>query len=135
MSQSSPEVTEFLNHDSDVKTPKKITKTGWALLGVSGALFVGVYAVTAPFVSPALRKICLPYVPATTRQVKNVMTMLQGRTGRLVDLGSGDGRIVCNHLQSVQLHLILGELDLKVHHDLGPSPRLESRKSWNQGLS
>lgn len=51
-------------------------------------------AICAPFVLPALRKICLPYVPATTIQVSNVIKALRGRNGQLIDLGSGDGRIV-----------------------------------------
>lgn len=50
--------------------------------------------VCAPFVSPALRRVCLPYVPATTSQVNNVLLALRGRHGSLLDLGSGDGRIV-----------------------------------------
>ena len=50
--------------------------------------------ICAPFVSPALRRICLPYVPATTTQVSNVMKAVKGRNGQLIDLGSGDGRIV-----------------------------------------
>lgn len=33
-------------------------------------------------------------VPATTTQVENVIKALKGRQGTLVDLGSGDGRIV-----------------------------------------
>lgn len=48
----------------------------------------------APFVSPAFRRVCLPYVPATTEQVKNIFTGLRERSGSLIDLGSGDGRIV-----------------------------------------
>lgn len=47
-----------------------------------------------PFVSPALRRFCLPYVPATTQQIENVLEALQGRSGKLLDIGSGDGRIV-----------------------------------------
>lgn len=59
--------------------------------GVSVALSIICY----PFVSPALRKVCLPYVPATNVQVQNVLSVIKGRQGKLVDLGSGDGRIVC----------------------------------------
>lgn len=55
---------------------------------------MAISALCLPFVSPALRKICLPYVPATTQQVENVLKALEGRSGTLVDLGSGDGRIV-----------------------------------------
>ena len=54
-------------------------------------------AVTTPFVLPALRKVCLPYVPATTTQVSNVLRILEGRKGSLIDLGSGDGRIVSDN--------------------------------------
>lgn len=71
-----------------------LTKTGKVLLGITGASFFTVCAVATPFLLPAVRKICLPYVPATTQQVQNVMSLLSGHTGKLVDLGSGDGRIV-----------------------------------------
>lgn len=36
----------------------------------------------------------VPYIPASKAQVNNVMNLLKGRKGGLVDLGSGDGRIV-----------------------------------------
>ena len=44
--------------------------------------------------SPALRRICLPYVPATPSQISNVVLALKGRGGSVLDIGSGDGRIV-----------------------------------------
>ncbi|KDR15633.1 hypothetical protein L798_09447, partial [Zootermopsis nevadensis] len=61
---------------------------------VTGGTAVVLSVVCFPFVSPALRRFCLPYVPATATQIENVMCALAGRSGRLVDLGSGDGRIV-----------------------------------------
>jgi methylase of polypeptide subunit release factors len=45
-------------------------------------------------VSPAFRKFCLPYIPATRTQISNILQALEGRRGTLLDLGSGDGRIV-----------------------------------------
>ncbi|KAK7481152.1 hypothetical protein BaRGS_00027585 [Batillaria attramentaria] len=93
---NTPEKCDFceeINRASAPSDKPKLTKTGAAILGVSGAFFVGVYAVTAPFLMPALRRVCLPFVPATTAQVKNVFTALAGRSGTLVDIGSGDGRI------------------------------------------
>lgn len=60
----------------------------------TGGAAVALTIVCAPFVSPALRRICLPYVPATTSQIENVFVALKNRQGKLVDLGSGDGRIV-----------------------------------------
>ncbi|CAL8313888.1 ATP synthase subunit C lysine N-methyltransferase [Gadus morhua] len=73
-------------------TAKK--RIGLIATGIIGGSLVALYAVTAPFVTPALRKICLPFVPATTTQVENVLKVLRTRSGTLVDIGSGDGRIV-----------------------------------------
>lgn len=55
-----------------------------------------------PFVTPALRRIVLPYVPATTQQVENIFLGLKGRSGTLIDLGSGDGRIVRCYMINTQ---------------------------------
>lgn len=66
---------------------------------VLGGVAIGLSIICAPFVAPALRKYCLPYVPATTQQVENIMSVL-GKpvvgnvSPRLLDIGSGDGRIV-----------------------------------------
>ncbi|XP_053807247.1 ATP synthase subunit C lysine N-methyltransferase isoform X2 [Vidua chalybeata] len=71
-------------------------RSSWGLLltaGLGGTL-VALYAVATPFVTPALRKVCLPFVPATAAQIQNVLRMLENRSGSLVDIGSGDGRIV-----------------------------------------
>ncbi|XP_038030809.1 ATP synthase subunit C lysine N-methyltransferase isoform X2 [Anas platyrhynchos] len=68
----------------------------WGLLatGAVGGVLVALYAVVTPFLVPALRKVCLPFVPATSAQIQNVLKMLQGRSGSLADIGSGDGRVV-----------------------------------------
>ncbi|XP_059828508.1 ATP synthase subunit C lysine N-methyltransferase-like isoform X1 [Hypanus sabinus] len=72
------------------------TKPNWGLvlLGASGAAVLALYAAATPFVAPALRRFCLPFVPATPVQVENVLQLLNGHRGALVDIGSGDGRIV-----------------------------------------
>ncbi|XP_029641239.1 ATP synthase subunit C lysine N-methyltransferase-like [Octopus sinensis] len=81
--------------NKNINTKYKLTTTGATILGISGAIAVGFYAVVTPFLSPALRKVCLPFVPATTTQVQNVMRALKGSGGgTLLDIGSGDGRIV-----------------------------------------
>ncbi|ESN92699.1 hypothetical protein HELRODRAFT_135380, partial [Helobdella robusta] len=67
---------------------------GKTLLGVTGISFGLLCAATTPFLLPAFRRICLPYVPATEVQMKNIFQALSGRKGNLIDLGSGDGRIV-----------------------------------------
>ncbi|RVE61691.1 hypothetical protein OJAV_G00172920 [Oryzias javanicus] len=70
------------------------SRIGLVITGALGGSLVALYAVAAPFVAPALRKVCLPFVPATTTQVQNVLQVLRRRSGTLVDIGSGDGRIV-----------------------------------------
>ena len=70
----------------------RVKAVGWVIGGTT----VGLCALVTPFILPALRKHCLPYVPATTRQVRLVVQHAKGKT--LVDIGSGDGRVVsyCN---------------------------------------
>uniref|UniRef100_A0A3B5LDL9 FATP synthase c subunit lysine N-methyltransferase n=1 Tax=Xiphophorus couchianus TaxID=32473 RepID=A0A3B5LDL9_9TELE len=87
---------------------RRRSRLGLVVTGVVGGSLVALYAVAAPFVAPALRRVCLPFVPATTAQVENVLRVLRTRTGTLVDIGSGDGRIVSAdwpyHL-SVSIHI------------------------------
>ena len=75
-----------------------------------GGSAIAISAICLPFVTPALRRYCLPYVPATTKQLQNVQTALilygHQRGSRLVDIGSGDGRIV--HLAAQQGYLSHG---------------------------
>ncbi|XP_073534469.1 ATP synthase subunit C lysine N-methyltransferase isoform X2 [Phyllobates terribilis] len=80
-----------LKYNSVTKNNKR-----WGLVATSvvGGTLLAVYAVATPFVSPALRKICLPFVPATELQMENIFKMLMFRSGTFVDIGSGDGRIV-----------------------------------------
>ena len=77
-----------------VKSPTRSNGAGKWVLGLTGVSVFGIVAISSSFIAPALRKFCLPYVPATTRQVANVMQMLRGGSGKVIDLGSGDGRIV-----------------------------------------
>lgn len=72
----------------------KLSSTGKVLIYTTGGLALGVSIICIPFVSPALRKVCLPYVPATTEQLAGVTKALANRSGSLLDVGSGDGRIV-----------------------------------------
>jgi hypothetical protein len=73
-----------------------LKKSSWGILvpAMVGGALVALYAVATPFITPALRKVCLPFVPATSKQIENVLKMLQRRRGSVVDIGSGDGRIV-----------------------------------------
>ncbi|KAG6446847.1 ATP synthase subunit C lysine N-methyltransferase [Manduca sexta] len=84
---------EVLDAPKTNKT-RKLSRVGKTLIYTTGGLAVGVSIVCIPFVSPALRRVCLPYVPATTEQLAGVSKALAGRSGKLLDVGSGDGRIV-----------------------------------------
>ncbi|XP_076630776.1 ATP synthase subunit C lysine N-methyltransferase [Colletes latitarsis] len=87
------EISYILSNNTTT-TPRKASKLGLYLIGITGGIATAISIICIPFVSPAFRKICLPYVPATRQQVQNVLQALDGRTGSVVDLGSGDGRIV-----------------------------------------
>lgn len=84
---------ELLQSGTPVE-PAKLSPVGKFLIYTTGGVAVGISVICLPFVAPALRKVCLPYVPATTEQLSGVAKALAGRSGRLLDVGSGDGRIV-----------------------------------------
>uniref|UniRef100_A0AAQ5YC44 Adenine nucleotide translocase lysine methyltransferase n=1 Tax=Amphiprion ocellaris TaxID=80972 RepID=A0AAQ5YC44_AMPOC len=71
---------------------------GWGVAQIGAGTGLAVYAMWVGILQPGFRKVPLrlqvPYIPASKAQVQNVMTLLRGRKGGLVDLGSGDGRIV-----------------------------------------
>lgn len=69
---------------------------GKILIGSSAAVAVGISIICFPFVSPALRKFTLPFIPATDNQLKNIMKVLPKipNGAKVLDIGSGDGRIV-----------------------------------------
>ncbi|KAK1162765.1 adenine nucleotide translocase lysine N-methyltransferase [Acipenser oxyrinchus oxyrinchus] len=77
---------------------KERTLGGWGLLQITAGTGLAVYTVWAGIIMPGFRRVPLklqvPYVPASHAQVRSVMTLLQGRSGNIADLGSGDGRIV-----------------------------------------
>ncbi|KNC56180.1 uncharacterized protein AMSG_02195 [Thecamonas trahens ATCC 50062] len=75
---------------------------GWGL-GKTGKVLLGCAAVTgvmaalaAPFLTPVFRKFTIPYVPAAPTQVRMVLDQIPrlDKGARVVDLGSGDGRVV-----------------------------------------
>ncbi|XP_041062341.1 adenine nucleotide translocase lysine N-methyltransferase isoform X1 [Carcharodon carcharias] len=77
---------------------RKQSVGGLGLLQIAGCTGLTAYIVWAGILMPGFRRVPLrlqvPYIPASRKQVQNVMTLLKGRSGKAVDLGSGDGRIV-----------------------------------------
>uniref|UniRef100_A0AC35TQ03 Protein FAM173B n=1 Tax=Rhabditophanes sp. KR3021 TaxID=114890 RepID=A0AC35TQ03_9BILA len=68
---------------------------GTIIAGIVGGGATLLTAVSVPFVAPAFRKVCIPYVPATTQQLENIRKALSQvkSVGSVIDLGSGDGRV------------------------------------------
>ncbi|XP_073818950.1 ATP synthase subunit C lysine N-methyltransferase [Musca autumnalis] len=86
---------DALELNSKSSQPKSMSKSAKFLIFATGGVGIGLSVVCASFVAPAFRKICLPYVPATPEQVSNVLKFLPNKgPKRLLDIGSGDGRIV-----------------------------------------
>ena len=79
--------------ESSAEKPRWQRKGVW-VAGIFGGTAFGLLALSFPFVLPALRRYCLPYVPATPIQIEKILLQLKGRPGKMVDLGSGDGRVV-----------------------------------------
>ena len=69
------------------------------VIGACVASSAVIGGLLVPFISPGFRRIALPFVPATDRQVSLISSVLARKTAgcTLVDLGSGDGRIVRLH--------------------------------------
>ncbi|XP_028830323.1 protein N-lysine methyltransferase FAM173A-like [Denticeps clupeoides] len=80
--------SKFLSRYQDNRTISLLT----------GAIFAGFYGLWGMFCMPGFLKVPIrlkvPYLPSSVEQTKNVMKLLDGRKGRLADLGSGDGRLV-----------------------------------------
>ena len=97
-------------------------RAGLIIASIVGGVGIAITTICVPFVLPALRRVCLPFVPATNTQLANVRydrrqeitfiiilfsfprSALRGRETvkskpTLLDIGSGDGRIV---IQSAQ---------------------------------
>lgn len=66
------------------------------VFGAAG--LVGLHALAYPFVAPALRRHCLPYVAANKQQLSMVSRICkEHKIKSVIDLGSGDG-VVCVEL-------------------------------------
>ncbi|XP_048407742.1 adenine nucleotide translocase lysine N-methyltransferase isoform X2 [Stegostoma tigrinum] len=113
--------------DSEGETElRKQSVGGWGLLQIASCSGLTAYVVWAGILMPGFRRVPLrlqvPYIPASHKQVKNVMTLLEGRSGKVVDLGSGDGRIVdlsdCSNVTVFLAPSVLSLLEVKLLNEL-----------------
>ncbi|KAJ8253675.1 hypothetical protein COCON_G00202870 [Conger conger] len=121
--------------DSD--TPEEVMEEfkerrfgGWGVLQLTAGTGLAVYAMWAGLLMPGFRRVPLrlqvPYLPASRKQVHNVMTLLKGRSGGIADLGSGDGRIVLEAYRQ-GFHPAVG-------YELNPwLVRLSNFHAWRRG--
>ncbi|XP_057263968.1 adenine nucleotide translocase lysine N-methyltransferase isoform X1 [Pezoporus wallicus] len=69
-----------------------------SLLELAVATGVAAWAAWAVLLMPGFRRVPLrlqvPYQPSGPQQAANALALLRGRSGKTVDLGSGDGRLV-----------------------------------------
>ena len=98
-----------LDHDFDLDKGGSQSRTGgisgWKIAFGMAGFVAAVGCLAGPFMAPALRKYCLPFVPAEKSQLRTLMKTIRqemelGNAGvsasnmKLVDIGSGDGRVV-----------------------------------------
>jgi len=69
----------------------KRRRLGIAVVLAFGGAGVGLLVVALPFVLPALRRYCLPYVPATPVQIERVLSSWRVERGRLLTLAAEMG--------------------------------------------
>ncbi|XP_062854547.1 ATP synthase subunit C lysine N-methyltransferase-like isoform X1 [Trichomycterus rosablanca] len=88
---------EIILQDRSFKSSYQ-TQNNPAVTAASGTLLMTFYGLRRVFALPGFRKVPInlkvPYLPSSGVQTQNVVRLLQGRTGSLADLGSGDGRLV-----------------------------------------
>lgn len=108
----------ILDHEEQLSNRPQKSRLGLLIGGIIGGTALAITFVATPFVLPALRKYCLPYVPATDVQLRNLGIAFKkhAKSGSsFLDIGSGDGRIcrlasegqVFNQVHGVELNLPL----------------------------
>jgi hypothetical protein len=145
---------EFNFKSNDQAESKTKPKLGlYATVGF-GTVALGLSLAAWQFVLPAFRKHTLPYVPATQQQINNVFKAIEHITGResvkrkplrLIDLGSGDGRIVFEAAQrgydacGVEINRVLYLNSLfklfKIRSGFQYRPRFLCKNLWNVNMS
>jgi len=109
----SVDTSDVLTVDSKTKVQNERSKFGLALFGTVAASAVALVTITTPFVVPAFRKVCLPFVPATPAQIKNILSALPNKQSMLkvAEIGSGDGRVAIEIAKNTKSSVVGLELN------------------------
>nr|CDS32581.1 farnesylated protein converting enzyme 1 [Hymenolepis microstoma] len=101
-----------------------------------GTITTSLVYFLAPFIGPAFRRVCIPYLPATTKQLNNVSELLRlaenhgsRHIGKLIDIGSGDGRVVLSLLADKELKSLETASGVELNRTLVWWSRLAAWKS------
>ena len=127
------------------------SKPSFLSLGIFGVFFGAITAICLPFISPAVRKYCIPYIPATNKQVNNVIKVCKQiklhhsnkKTFKVCDLGSGDGRLILElakcgiHGSGYELNywLVLWSKLCAISKGVNKVAQFQRRNLWNVELS
>ncbi|KAA3671968.1 uncharacterized protein DEA37_0013916 [Paragonimus westermani] len=104
-----------LCEQSSNATDKYLNRKTSIFLGC-GLLTSSVVYVLSAFIAPAFRRTCLPYLPATTVQLNSIARLLHTAQqaeqltslGSVIDLGSGDGRVLIDLFRRPELRFDQG---------------------------
>ncbi|XP_062854548.1 ATP synthase subunit C lysine N-methyltransferase-like isoform X2 [Trichomycterus rosablanca] len=142
---------EIILQDRSFKSSYQ-TQNNPAVTAASGTLLMTFYGLRRVFALPGFRKVPInlkvPYLPSSGVQTQNVVRLLQGRTGSLADLGSGDGRLTnLSQYKNVTVFLAPGVMEVlgrKLEKDLAhdamvvaccfPFPKWHAAASEGLGL-
>lgn len=124
------------------------SRIGVLVAGGFGFIGATLVLLATPFILPALRKHCLPYVPATDVQLANLSKAFKkhSRKGEtFLDIGSGDGRIcrmaaeqgIYSQIHGVELNYMLVLFSRLISFKLGNRKFLKYHHSdlWRFRLS
>ena len=129
------ELCDEIQRQGEQSQQPRLSKGGKIVLAASAAIAATIYGIAVPFVLPGFRKICLPYIPATDLQISNVTKCLTNRSGSIIDLGSGDGRIIQQLMLTNRTDETMS-LSTAVGVELNTWLVLYSKyKSWRYGLT
>lgn len=118
------------------KTAKDFQTTRFGLIAGAGFGLTGllIMCIATPFVLPAFRKHCLPYVPATDVQLANIKRAIERHRPKpgsiFLDIGSGDGR-VCRSVAKMGLFKQVDGVELNLMLVLySRLMSLKSKETW-----
>ncbi|CAL8103746.1 unnamed protein product [Calicophoron daubneyi] len=110
------QASDFQLSQLDSSPPERSRSVRYGILLGCGLVVSSAVYVLSSFIAPAFRRVCLPYVPATPAQLDRVTRLLTiarqekrlQSLGSVIDLGSGDGRVLLHLLTHPEVSFTRG---------------------------